>query len=89
LCVNRYVALAAPGPRTTSAMPDSSSLTLIVNDESPRVNSQAVRCEAAPGIATSGVSARARAAVSGRRWRQTNDTKATIQRRFFIPHAAA
>ena len=34
-------------------MPESSSLTLIVTDESPRVKSQAVRCKAAPFIATS------------------------------------
>jgi len=34
-------------------MPESSSLTLIVKEESPRVKSQAVRCKAAPSIATS------------------------------------
>jgi hypothetical protein len=34
-------------------MPESSSLTLIVTDESPRIKSQAVRCKAAPSVATS------------------------------------
>ena len=45
-------------------MPESSSLTLIVTEESLRVKSQAVRCEAGPSVPTSFYIARTRNAVS-------------------------
>ena len=41
-------ALWRPRTEDDKAMPESSSLTLIVTEESPRVKSQAVRCKAAP-----------------------------------------
>jgi hypothetical protein len=45
-------------------MPESSSLTFIVTDESPRVKSQAVRWKAAPSVATYLISDQVGKAVS-------------------------